>query len=326
LLAIWALGFTFVLVRWGLCWLGARAVLRTATPYPMDIGIEVRLSSELREPGIFGIYRPALLLPSAIVSRLTPAELEAVIAHELCHVRHRDNLTAAIHMLVEALFWYFPVAWWIGRQMLKEREHACDECVIEHGAAPCIYAEGILKACRLSLESRLGVVAAAGGSNLMHRVEAIVSGQPARRLNHSGQAGLALIAAGSVILPLLAGFAMPLPARSSPPLAAVHTHDSQHFASAWIEPTAGHNRVEPRLALTATQLSMQNTSLRKLISVASGLSERQVFGGPVWLDERYDIEATARSPITRRMILDLLTEQFGLRFVEQNLPSSTDPL
>jgi hypothetical protein len=193
--------------------------------------------------------------------------------------------------------------------------------VIEHGTAPRIYAEGILKACRLSLESRLGVVAAAGGSNLIQRVEAIVSWRPVRQLNHSGKAGLTLIAVGSLFLPLLTGFAMPLTTRSrSMP------GDSQHFNSAWIEPTAAHSRVEPRLALTATHLSMKNTSLRKLISVASGVSERQVFGGPVWLDERYDIEATAHSPINRRMILDLLKERFGLQFVEQNLGSSTDPL
>ena len=53
------------------------------------------------EPGIFGILKPILLLPAGIAGRLTPAQLDAVIAHELCHIRRRDNLTAAIHMVVE---------------------------------------------------------------------------------------------------------------------------------------------------------------------------------------------------------------------------------
>ena len=57
-------------------------------------------------------------------------QLEAVIAHELCHVRHRDNLIAAIHMFVETVFWFHPLVWWIGKRMVEERERACDEEVL----------------------------------------------------------------------------------------------------------------------------------------------------------------------------------------------------
>jgi uncharacterized protein (TIGR03435 family) len=67
---------------------------------------------------------------------------------------------------------------------------------------------------------------------------------------------------------------------------------------------------------------MRNTSLRKLISVACKLRERQVVGGPLWLDQHYDIEADTASAINRRMILELLTDKFGVRFVERNLESS----
>src|ERR1035437_4555119 len=63
-------------------------------------------STATLEPGVFGIFRPDLGLPAGIANRLKDPELEAILAHELCHVRRRDNLTAAFHMAVEAIFWF----------------------------------------------------------------------------------------------------------------------------------------------------------------------------------------------------------------------------
>jgi len=71
--------------------------------------------------------RPILLLPADIAERLTPPQLQAVLAHELCHVRRRDNFTSAIHMIVEAVFWFHPLVWWISARLVEERERACDE-------------------------------------------------------------------------------------------------------------------------------------------------------------------------------------------------------
>ena len=65
------------------------------------------------EPGVFGIWRPVLLWPSSISARLTDAQIEAILAHELAHVRRRDNLAAALHMAVQSLFWFHPAVWWI---------------------------------------------------------------------------------------------------------------------------------------------------------------------------------------------------------------------
>ena len=89
------------------------------------------------------------------MQRLTPAQFEGVVAHELCHIRRRDNLTASVHMVVEALFWFHPLVWWIGARMVEERERACDEAVLSLGSEPVEYAEGILSVCRSYLESPL---------------------------------------------------------------------------------------------------------------------------------------------------------------------------
>ena len=81
-------------------------------------------------PGVFGIVRPVLLWPRDIETRLDDAQVRAILAHELAHVRRRDNLTAAVHMVVEAIFWFYPLVWWIGSRLVNERERACDEEVV----------------------------------------------------------------------------------------------------------------------------------------------------------------------------------------------------
>ena len=99
------------------------------------------------EPGVFGVFRPVLLLPEGIAQRLTPDQLRAVVAHEMSHVRRRDNVANAIHMLAEALFWFHPLVWWIERRLLDEQERACDEEVLREGGDPQVYAESIMRIC-----------------------------------------------------------------------------------------------------------------------------------------------------------------------------------
>ncbi len=109
-----------------------------------------------------------------ISERLTPPQLDAVLAHELCHIRRRDNLLAAIHMLVEALFWFHPLVWWLGKKLVDERERACDEEVLRLGGEPHIYAEAIVNICKLYMESPLVCMSGVTGSDLKKRVEAIL--------------------------------------------------------------------------------------------------------------------------------------------------------
>src|SRR4030095_5750961 len=115
-----------------------------------DKSLTVLASAAMIEPGVFGIWRQVLLVPEGISDRLTPAQLRALIAHERCHVLHHDNLTAALHMVVEALFWFHPLVWWLERRLIEERERACDEYVLQSGSTPRDYAEGILEVCRFA--------------------------------------------------------------------------------------------------------------------------------------------------------------------------------
>lgn len=164
LFALWLCGFAANIAAWWRRWRRMRA-----------------------EPamvlGVFGVFRPVLRLPDGIADRLTPQQLEAVVAHELCHMRRRDNLAAAIHMLVEALFWFHPLVWWIEARLVEERERACDEEVLRRGGDPQDYAEAIVKVARFYLESPLVCVAGVTGANLKRRVERIMLNRTTRKLS-----------------------------------------------------------------------------------------------------------------------------------------------
>lgn len=162
-LAVWGCGFGMVALTRLRGWWRVRAAVRASFPLEIPATFEIRSSPGLLEPGVVGFFRPILLLPTDIVKGLTPRQLEAVLAHELFHIRYRDNLASAIHMMVEAVFWFHPMVWWIGARLLEKRERACDEGVLSLGSDPHVYAEAILNICKLFVESPLVCVSGIPG-------------------------------------------------------------------------------------------------------------------------------------------------------------------
>ena len=203
--AIWLCGVLVVMVRFGYEWWKIRAAKRAATPLEMVAGVPILSSPSSMEPGIFGIVRPVLLLPQGIPQRLTAEQLKAIVAHEMCHVRRRDNLTYAVHMAVEALFWFHPAVWWIGVRLIDERERACDEAVVQSCSAAQVYAEGILNVCKHYFESPLECVSGVSGSDLKKRILRIMSAQRAIRLTWRTKLLLAVAVLIAIALPVTLG-------------------------------------------------------------------------------------------------------------------------
>lgn len=204
-LGIWACGIAGISWSWWVRWRRIAAAVRAGSPVDLALPIPARTSPTLVEPGIFGIFRPVLLLPAGIFERLTPPQVEAVIAHELYHVRHRDNLVAAFQMFVETVFWFHPLAWWIGKRMVEERERACDEGVLIAGSEPRVYAEAVLNVCKLYVESPLVCVSGITGANLKKRIEAIMTKRIANNLPFAKKLGLAVAATATLALPIAIG-------------------------------------------------------------------------------------------------------------------------
>src|SRR5215831_16412176 len=202
---VWAIGFAGIVWIRIRGWRRIRTALRSSIPSDIPAAVEVRFSPGLLEPGVVGLRRPVLLLPFGIAEHLTPAQLEAVLAHELCHVRRRDNLFASIHMAVEAIFWFHPLVWWIGARLLEERERACDEEVLSLGGEPRVYAEGILNICKLYAESPLACVSGVTGSNLKKRIEVIMTNRLVFKLNIAKKTVLAVAGISTLAVPIVIG-------------------------------------------------------------------------------------------------------------------------
>jgi bla regulator protein blaR1 len=198
LVAVWICGALVVAVRFGRGWWRVQKAKRAARPAELAVAVPVFLSPAPIEPGIFGILRPVLLLPEGILERLSPQQLRAVIAHEVCHLRRRDNLTFAVHMIVEVLFWFYPPVWWVGSRLIDERERACDEAVVQAGGAAQVYAEGILSVCKFYVESPVGCVTGVTGADLKQRIGRIMAEHVARRLS----LGRRLLLGGAIALAL----------------------------------------------------------------------------------------------------------------------------
>ena len=175
LATVWALGCVVVLISWMIRSARVRAMVRSATLLPWSGPMPVLASSSLLEPGLIGLWRPVLIVPKTLPDHLAQPEIDAILAHEACHLRRRDNLTAAFHMLIEALFWFHPLVWWIGARLIEERERACDEAVVRSGHDRAVYARSLVESCRLYLQSPLSCVAGASGSDLKRRVELIMT-------------------------------------------------------------------------------------------------------------------------------------------------------
>ena len=217
---VWGGGSLLILATWWRRWRRASAVLRGAVHVSegrvLDVLRRLELSAghtkslplvssdESLEPGIFGLLRPVLFWPHGLEEQLSDAQIEAILAHELVHVRHFDNLAAAGHMLVQIVFWFHPLVWWVGKRLLHERERACDETVLKDSDRQ-VYAESILKTCRFSLPSPMMCIAGVTGSSLAKRIESIMRDPAGMKLGVPKKMILGSAAIAIVVGPLGAG-------------------------------------------------------------------------------------------------------------------------
>src|ERR1035441_5549283 len=339
LLALWCCGFVAVLLYVWARWRRVAAAVRSSTP--LTEGRELNALRRIRwggppglpssairlvssaaslEPGIFGIFRPLLWLPAGIANRLEDAELEAILAHELCHARRRDNLTAAIHMAVEAIFWFHPLVWWLGARLTEERERACDEEVVRMGGEPQIYAESILKVCEFYLASPVACAAGVTGGELKKRIEGIMTNRFARKLSYGKKLLLASVAFLVIAGPIVIGLMNPPQGRAQSESGGAAP--AFEAASVKSSPPGSTNGIRMRGPLSDGPgtsdpglLRCMNCTLADVVVKAYDIEKYQL-SGPDWLDTELLITAKVPAGATkeqfRLMLQNLLTERFKL--------------
>jgi beta-lactamase regulating signal transducer with metallopeptidase domain len=146
--------------------------LRISTP------VRVVQSAMVQVPMLIGWVRPVILIPASVVSGLTTAQLEAVIAHELAHVRRHDYIANIVQTAAEILLFYHPACWWISKQIRAEREHCCDDVAVSVCGDGVLYAEALASLETLRSGSPAFSLAATDGV-LMRRIRRLVAAAPA---------------------------------------------------------------------------------------------------------------------------------------------------
>jgi beta-lactamase regulating signal transducer with metallopeptidase domain len=145
-LGLWLLGVAVLSVRlfggWMVARRLARRAVRPASPELQSLAqriagrlalervVRVVESSAVAVPMLVGWLKPVVLLPASALSGLTPTQVEALLAHELAHVRRHDYLVNLLQSAVETLLFYHPAVWWVSRQVRREREHCCDDLAV----------------------------------------------------------------------------------------------------------------------------------------------------------------------------------------------------
>ena len=313
LFAAWVSGIIAIAVIRLRMWGRIRAAIRASTPWALHglhlpAGVDVRSTPGVMEPGVVGFWRPVLLVPSGIEDDLTPRQLVAVLTHELCHIRRRDNVTAAVQMLAEAVFWFHPLVWWIGSRLVDERERACDEDVVRRCGEPRI-AEGIVNVCRRYVEMPLACVSGVSGANVKNRIRNIMTNRGVAKLSVAQKAVLAGVGAITMVAPI---FAQSVPRPPAGGRCRSRWHRSSEAAATPGRPSCCSGSCREVASRAST------CDLGSVIRLAYGLQDFQMAGAPKWVDsDRFDIQVrwpkgAAESEAPRRL-QSLLAERFAMK-------------
>ncbi|MES2571005.1 MAG: M56 family metallopeptidase [Verrucomicrobiota bacterium] len=185
--ALWFAGILILFTRQLFAWrllhgwkkrgLGARPELRECFAQLVErFGVHGKVilleSSEVAAPMLAGIFRAVILLPLRVVAGLSEREMAAILAHELAHFVRRDAWSNLAQVMMETIFFYHPVVWWMGRRTREEREHAADDLALEVCEDRRIYAGALSHLAEFNLEQTSAL--AANGGSLLARIRRII--------------------------------------------------------------------------------------------------------------------------------------------------------
>src|SRR5262249_14459722 len=147
-----------------------------------QVSRRVRLlpTNRVDSPSVIGWLRPVILAPVGMLSGLAPQQVEALLAHELAHVRRHDYLVSVLQGIAESLLFYHPAVWWISNQIRTEREHCCDDLAVEASGDVLVYARA-LAALEAMRPAHVKALLSASDGSLLGRIQRLADPMAARR-------------------------------------------------------------------------------------------------------------------------------------------------
>ena len=181
-----------------------RAFLRLCEQIEVGRKVALRASDEVISPLAMGVWRATVILPISAVLSLPREELEAVIAHELGHIRRWDYLWNLLQTAIESLLFFHPAVWWISRTVRDRREICCDEIAVRTCSDAAIYARALLRLEeQRTVKLRLAMAIGGCGGSLLTRIRKVLGEDMAMEGNMTSGVSVATI--GALVLTLLLG-------------------------------------------------------------------------------------------------------------------------
>ena len=181
-----------------------RAFQRLCQQIQVGRHVVLRASDEVISPLAMGVWRATVILPMSAILRMPREELEAVIAHELGHIRRADYIWNLVQTAVESVLFFHPAVWWLSRIVRDRREVCCDEIGVECCADPTVYARALLRLEeQRTVKLRLAMALGGCGGTLLGRVRKILGEDMAMESRMTS--GISVAAAGALVTGLLLG-------------------------------------------------------------------------------------------------------------------------
>jgi len=281
--AIWMIGVVALFTRVAGAWWSVRNLQRgsmAAAPSRFQaraqhlasrLGLHRMLrvvdSIDVDTPTVVGWLKPVILLPVAALANLTPEQVDAILAHELAHIRRHDFLVNLVQIAAETGLFYHPAVWWVSSRIRAEREHCCDEIATSVCRDAIAYAEALVELEQWRTDTAPLALTATGGP-LLIRIRRIL-GVP----SDDGPRPPAVITLAGIIAIILcvAGASYYLRAAQDSP----HTPIDPDDAAAW-QMVFSHNDSHMRF------IGFRG---RDLVRFAYQVPSASVVGGPSWMDE-----------------------------------------
>ncbi|HMF58210.1 MAG TPA: M56 family metallopeptidase, partial [Pyrinomonadaceae bacterium] len=190
LVALWIAGVGLLSLRAAGGWVQAQRLRKRMTSradqvwqdvvarlaWRLKVSRTVRLceSAIAEVPTVIGWLRPVILLPASALTGLSREQMEALLAHELAHIRRHDYLVNLIQTAIETLLFYHPAVWWVSREIRTEREHACDDLAVAACGDVLMYARTLAELETLRANQAPQLAVAANGGSLLTRIRRLV--------------------------------------------------------------------------------------------------------------------------------------------------------
>jgi bla regulator protein blaR1 len=190
LVICWIIGASLLMLRFAGGWLYAER-LRSYSKLVMDKqwrarfgilvaklnitkSVEFRETTQVLTPMVIGALRPVVLIPVGLLTGFSTSQIEAILAHELAHIRRNDYLVNMIQSFVEVVFFFHPALWWISGRVRTEREHCCDDIALSVCEDKLSLAHALIKVAEFQTNPQLVMAFASKKPLLLRRIKRVL--------------------------------------------------------------------------------------------------------------------------------------------------------